>query len=360
MSPDSQRPRDRPGRRVTIHDVAREAGVSTTTVSLAVNNKGTLASSTRERVTEVAQRMRYQAHPAAAGLRRGRTGVMGLDIRPLDSLGGYSPDGVDHFVRFAGAAAVTAVEHGMGLMLVPDLARGSIPGTRAAVDGYIICDPIESDPVLSTLIDQGHQVVTVGRDPARPDLAPWINTDDTGTARQVLDFLWDSGARHVSVVTGTDTNSWNADVGTAYEAWCAERGMVADIHRVPEAEGLDGGKNALRNLLVASPSFDAVFCQTGRHAAGLYAAATAMGRSVPGDLMIVAGSDSEHTRGNPVPITSVDLRPEKLGRMAVERLVSLLTGEPFPGPVIVKPLLVKRATTVGDLASEWTSPPSLE
>lgn len=298
--------------------------------------------------------MGYQAHPAAAGLRRGRTGVVGLDIRPLDSLGGYSPDGVDHFVRFAGAAAVTAVQHGLGLMLVPDLSRDSIPGTRAAVDGYIICDPIESDPVLSALMDQGHQVVTVGRDPARPDLAHWINTDDTGTARHVLDFLSDAGARHISVITGTDANSWNADVATAYDAWCAERGMVADIHRVPEAEGLAGGKHALRDLLVSSPNCDAVFCQTGRHAAGLYAAATAAGRSIPGDLMIVAGSDSEHTRANPVPITSVDLRPETLGRMAVERLVSLLTGEPFIGPVMVQPHLIERATTIGQRTSERT------
>lgn len=360
MSPSSQRPRDRQGRRVTIHDVAREAGVSTTTVSLAINNKGTLASATRERVTEVARRMHYQAHPAAAGLRRGRTGVMGLDIRPLDSLGGHSPDGVDHFVRFAGAAAVTAVEHGLGLMLVPDLARDCIPGTRAAVDGYIVCDPIESDPVLSTLIDQGHQVITVGRDPARPDLAPWINTDDTGTARRVLDFLWNAGARHISVITGTDANSWNDDVGTAYDQWCAERGMVADIHAVPEAEGLAGGKRALRDLLVSSPSFDAVFCQTGRHAAGLFAAATAIGRSIPGDLMIVAGSDSEHTRGNRVPITSVDLRPEKLGRMAVERLVSVLTGEPFTGPSMVRPHLIERATTVGALASKQRRVSSLD
>ncbi len=349
MSPSNDRSGGQRQQRVTIHDVAREAGVSTTTVSHALNNKGTLASSTRERVTEVARRMRYNAHPAAAGLRRGRTGVLGLDIRPLDSLGGRSPDGVDHFVRLAGAAAVTAVQHDFGLMLVPDLARSTVPATRAAVDGFIICDPIESDPVLTTLISEGRDVVTVGRDSAKLELSHWIDTDDAGTARRVLDLLWDGGARHISVVTGTDANSWNADVGAAYDAWCTERKMPPDLHRVPESEGLAGGERALHDLLSSSPDCDAVFCQTGRHATGVYTAASALGRTIPADLQIVAGSDSEHTRGNPVPITSVDLRPEELGRMAVERLVALLSDEPFTGPVTLEPWLIERATTVRSL-----------
>lgn len=332
-------------RRPTIQDVARAASVSTTTVSHALNNKGTMTPATRDRVISLARKMHYHPHPVAAGLRRGRTGVIGLDIRPLDSLGGASPGGVDHFVRFAGAAAITALGHDYGLMLVPDMSRGNVPATRAAVDGYIISDPVEGDPIADALIDEGRHVITVGRDPARPDFPFWVNTDDVGTARRVLDLLWSQGARHISLVTGTDQNSWNRDVEDTYQHWCGEHGVVEDLHRVPENDGLEGGERVVQKILESATPCDAIFCQTGRHAAGAFAAANRLGVAVPESLMVVAGSDSEHTRAAPGGITAVDLRPDDLGRVAVQMLVRLLSGESIIEPEIIEPRVIERGTT---------------
>ena len=60
-------------RHPTIHDVAANLGVSLSTVSLALNGKGTLSEQTRQRVVAEATRIGYVAHPMARGLRAGQT-----------------------------------------------------------------------------------------------------------------------------------------------------------------------------------------------------------------------------------------------------------------------------------------------
>ncbi|MFJ2032915.1 LacI family DNA-binding transcriptional regulator [Streptosporangium sp. NPDC087985] len=335
-----------PASRATIRDVAREAGVSVTTVSHALNGKGTASEATRQRVLAVADRLAYRAHPMARGLRRGRTGVLGLDMRPLDAIGSYIPEGVDYFVRFAGAAAVTALDHGLGLMLVPDLTRPDIPQSAHGVDGYVIGDPTRDDPVLTRLIDAAVPVVTVGRDPGRPEFTDWVGPDDAHETERVLDLLRSRGARRVAFLAGTDDNAWNVDAERAYRAWTRRHRAPARVLRVPESAGEEGGRDAARRLLGGERQRpDAIYCQTGRHAAGLLAEAQRLGLAVPGDLLVAAGSDAEQTRLAVPAITALDLAPEASGKAAVELLIARLNGETAAGPVVLPAYLHIRAST---------------
>ena len=104
----------------TIHDVARRAGVSATTVSHTFSGKGVVASETRDRVKAAASELGYRPDALARGLRRNRLGVIGLVVRQLDTLDSALPEGVDYFLRFAGSAALAALGHGYALMLVSD------------------------------------------------------------------------------------------------------------------------------------------------------------------------------------------------------------------------------------------------
>lgn len=354
------KPSPRKGR-VTIRDVARAAGVSVTTVSHALNGKGSASEETRRRVLAVAEKLAYRAHPMARGLRRGRTGVLGLDMRPLDAIGSYLPAGVDYFVRFAGAAAVTALDHGLGLMLVPDLTRSDVPASAHGVDGYVIGDPVRNDPVLARLLDAGVPVVTVGRDPGRPDFVDWVGTDDAQETERVLDHLWSRGARRIAFLAGTDDNAWNVDSEESYRAWARRHEMPARVLHVPEAAGEDGGRDAARRLLTDQRTRpDAVYCQTGRHAAGVLAEAKSLGIPVPGDLLIAAGSDAQQTRLAVPAITALDLVPEETGKAAVSLLIARVNGEAATGPVIVPAQLHLRASTdptSGAVPGQPTSPP---
>ena len=343
--------------RATIRDVAREAGVSVTTVSHALNGKGTASEATRRHVLAVAERLAYRAHPMASALRRGQTGLIGLDMRPLDALGSYLPAGVDYFVRFAGAAAAAALDHGFGLMLIPDLTRSDIPPAAQAVDGYVVGDPTRDDPVLARILDVGVPVVTVGRDPGRPDFIDWVGPDDAEETVRVLDHLRSCGAERIAFLSGTDDNAWNVDSERAYRAWVRRHKLPTRVLRVPEAAGEDGGRDAARQVLTtrrARP--DAIYCQTGRHAAGVLAEAQLLGIRVPDDLLLAAGSDAQQTRLAVPAITALDLAPEETGKAAVTLLIARLTRTTTPGPVVVPAQLHLRASTTGSGRTEPDQP----
>ena len=335
-------------RRVTIRDVATAAGVSITTVSHSLNDKGTISGDTRKRVRQVADRLGYQADPLARGMRNSPIGVVGLMLRPLDSLGTYRPGGVDYFTRLSGAVSVECLDHAISVMLIRDLTRLPRSPLSLSLDGYIVDDPLVDDPVIDLLMGLDAPLVTIGRDPARPDCVDWIGSHDADETEQVLDRFLATGARRVALVTGEDANAWNVDSEAAYRAWTAAHGMAARIAHRPESAGVDGGRAAARELLAGAPEPpDAVYCLTGRHARGVLEVLISQGLDVPRQVQLVTGSDAEQARTSSPPITAIDLEPEQVATAAVERLRRLMRGETDLGrPAPLRSRLIERGTTL--------------
>ncbi|MGW7537181.1 LacI family DNA-binding transcriptional regulator [Amycolatopsis sp. NPDC054798] len=332
--------------RATIKDVARRAGVSATTVSHAFSGNGTVAPGTAEQVREAARELGYRPDAIARGLRSSRLGVLGLVVRPLDPLDTAFLEGVDYFLRFAGSAALAAVERGYGLMLVPDPARADASAVGLACDGFLITEPVENDPLITMLTRDCVPFLGVGRDPLRPASEDYLDLATKTVVTEVLDHLAAAGGKRVAVVLGTDPNEWNRDAETAYLDWAAARGQEPLVVSRAEVTGEEGGRAAGEELFGLAAPPDAVYCQTGRHAAGVLAAAQARGLAVPEEVLIAGGSDSEQTRSAVPPITSVDLRPVQLARTAVAVLADRIEGveQPLaPGPAEYE--LVVRGST---------------
>jgi DNA-binding LacI/PurR family transcriptional regulator len=182
------------------------------------------------------------------------------------------------------------------------------------------------------LLDEGVPFLSVGRDPARADYTEWLDTETEVMTGRVLRHLEDCGATRVALVVGTDSNSWNLGAEAAYRSWAAEHDQAPLVAVRPETDGETGGREAADELFDRTDPPDAVYCLTGRHAAGLLARVRERGLAVPGDVQIVGGSDSEHTRSAAPPITSVDLQPELLARVAVTALTNRLDDESRPVP----------------------------
>lgn len=337
-------------RRPTIKDVAKAAGVSLTTVSHALNGKRIVRKETVERVLQVAEDLGYRPNAIARGLRESRMNVIAVVLRPLDTLESFLPEGVDYFLRFAGAAALTAMEHGYSLMLVSDPTKPGAPVSTLAADVCIVTDPFENDPVITLLKRQKIPVFTVGADPARPGIAPYLSTDTRAETVLVLDHLVEAGAQRVALGAGTDENEWNTVSRSAYLEWCEARGQEPIVFSNPETAGETGGAEIAAEMYdsVAVGSLpDAVYCLTGRHAAGLVAAATERGVRVPEDLLVAGGSDAMQDRISRPSVTALDLQPELLARLSVEIAVRLANGETVEGPIPGPPgvLRVRESTT---------------
>lgn len=318
---------------VTIRDVARRAGVSVTAVSHAINGKGTLSAETREHIKAVAASMNYRADALARGLRRAPLGVVGFVIRPLDALGEYRPEGVDVFLRVASSAAAAALDAGLGLMLLPDLTRTPLPPLALSLDGYIVMNPVKDDPVVGLLRGHGIPYVTLGQDPSHPDVATWVANDDRGT-RAALADLDRAGVDRVTYVGGTAQDAWNLESEEIYRSWCADTGRTPILFHLPEGAGTEGATALVPSILEYGAP-DAIFCLTGRHAAGVAEGLADAGVRCPEDLLLATGSDAEQARTARPAISAVDLQPEELGSALVGMLTSVLDGAPPQEPVLL-------------------------
>lgn len=339
--------------RPTIKDVAKAAGVSPTTVSHALNGKGVVRRETVERIEKIADEIGYRPSAVAQGLQNSRLGILALVIRPLHTLDTFLPTGVDYFLRMAGAASLAAMEHGYSLMLVDDPTRPGAPFSTLAADAYIVSEPFENDPVLTLLSERRIPFVAVGSDPARPGRFVELATRDREEAFAMLAHLREAGGKRIALLAGTDRNAWNLQSEQAYREWCAELGQEPIVVSFPETEGENVGERAVDALFGASVDAatrpDAVFCLTGRHAAGLTAAAIARGIRVPEDLLIAAGSGAMQNRLSKPSVTTMDLNPEGAAHRAVEVAVQLAEGRAVTGPLTVPPatLTIRESTLRG-------------
>src|SRR5262245_28341999 len=180
--------------RVTIRDVAAEVGLSPTTVSHALNGKGRVDPVTRDRVAEAADRLGYRPDRTARRLRSGRSGAIAL-LLPF-----VEPDiardemlALDYYMHLAGSAARSAFVRGHPMLLTPPL-RDVHDLRDLGVDGGVVCDPANDDPRVGLFAALDLPVVTVERDPGRPE-HPWVvRCDNEGNTRTLLDELARAGA----------------------------------------------------------------------------------------------------------------------------------------------------------------------
>lgn len=332
------------GRGVTIRDVARRAGVSITAVSHALNDKGTISAATRARIRAVADEMGYEADALARGMRRSTMGAIGLVLRSLDALGDYTPTGVDVFERIAGVAAARTLARGLSLMFVPDLTRVPVPPLSFSLDGYIVTNPHRDDRVVALLERRGIPYVTYGRDPSRPDFRYWASEDDGADAAVVLDHLTEAGARTIALVQGVDANAWNLDYEQTYRRWCRRHDLPPRLYQVPEGEGVPGGRR-IAGRIVDDGVPDAVFCLTGRHAAGVLQGLTERRVAVPDRVLVAAGSDSEHARTGHPAISALEMNPVDTVDALLDILQGLLAGSDPPAPRLTRARFLPRGST---------------
>ena len=328
--------------RVSIRDVARAAGVSTTTVSDALSGRGRLPQSTRDRVAKVAAELGYTANPNARWLRSGRSGAVGLYV-PARTVG------LEYYMRLALGAADEAFTHGLALTLVPAW-RGA-PPPALHLDGVVVSDPMRDDPMLTRLRALGIPVVTCERDvtPGASHAAR-AESDHRHGIRLLLDHLAEQGATRVAVLCPGDETSFGADIRAGHAAWCEEHDREHLLQDVSFAATPDDVTAAVERALSSHP--DALVAVPDGSIAPALQSLHDAGLSVPDDLLLASYVDSMALASMPVPITAVDLSPREMGHEATRLLADIVEGRSEPGQVVDVPVrLVVRGSTRRHLAS---------
>jgi DNA-binding LacI/PurR family transcriptional regulator len=334
--------------RVSIRDVAREAGVSVTTVSHALNGKGRLNPETRERVREVADRLGYRPNPAARSLVSGRTGL----IAAVPSL----PAGLDmEFSEFAffseliAAATGVAVGRDNALVVSPPAADWFV-WDRVPLDGVIVIEPATGEPALPDLRRRGLPFVTVSADPAGGQRDAVVRSDDLGGVTRMLDHLVDAGGNTIAMLAPPAINGFTRDAVEAYRRWSAstgrpsvleildERGLIADPERAYTA-GLD-------RILERRPRPDALFVPIELAGVSALDQLKDRGLRVPGDILLATTRDAGRVTTTDPPVTTLEWNYPEIGRRAAQMLLDLIDGSrAAPCEEVIETTVVPRAST---------------
>lgn len=336
-----------PARRATIRDVAHAAGVSTTTVSDALNRRGRLPEATRERVIAVADSLGYRARAGARALRAGRSGQLGLYCPFLAEIpGGLA--GTGYYMELAMGAAEASLRRELALVLLP---TGMAPERLAAsdVDGLIVADPLRDDPGVARLTAGGVTIVTCERDPTPgAHHAGCVRSDHAAALRELLEHLAAGGAERIALIAAGEETAWSGELGAAYRAWCAARGAEPLEARVPISPLPEYAERATAGLLGGPSPPDAIVCAPDGGAAAAVRTVIAHGLRVPEDVLVASCVDGPLVAATAPPVTAIDLQPALAGRRAATLLADLLAGDAEPGAEQLLPTrLITRSSTLG-------------
>ncbi len=311
--------------RATIMDIARELGLSKTTVSSALGGSGRISEEKRALIRETADRLGYVANRAARSLRVNRVGTIGLYIPPIARSLAFYMD-----FAFGVTEGAAAADYDVTLF-----ARGLTPQRAFHVDGVIAIDPSPGEPLVAALLDDGIPTVSVGRytGPGEERVLGTLEAHHAELQTQVLDHLLSRGRKRPALLAVDDaiSSSWAVDTLNTYVQWCRRHGIEPLVHEVE-------GNATPRDLVSAIASAvdagqaDALVCGAQGHAAQSQIVLESRGLTVGRDLDIAsfAGAAALET-GNPL-ISSIDLAPREYGLAATE-LLDAVVRDPDAGPV---------------------------
>jgi LacI family transcriptional regulator len=314
---------------LTIHDVARAAGVSVGTVSKALNNNGRLRQETRDRIIIAARELGFRPNDLAQSLHRGRSLAVGLIS--TDSFGRFT-------IPIMEGIEACLSDRRMAVLMcnaTDDPAREArhveqLVGKR--VDGIIVtARRVDRREKLNSPDDI--PVIYVLAQVADPD-ACCLVPDDEGGAALATRHLARLGRKRIAHVTGPERFEAVRLRRDGYRKTLAEAGLVeSEGDYLPGVWSEGWGReavSALFNPRRARP--DAIFCGNDQIARGVADALRERGLGVPGAVSLVGFDNweivAEATRP---PLTSVDMNLVELGREGGRRMLDLIAGRKWKG-----------------------------
>ena len=333
MSDDAATARTAKRGRVTIVDVAREAGVSLATVSRVMNDNATVDPARAERVRAAAAALGYTANPLARSLVLGRTQTISVVVPDLANptfqaiLRGLSRGADDDGYHVLVADTAERVERESEVATT----------TRRRTDGVVLCAPRMPQAELDALLGSLGPAVVINR--PDPQLAPTVGADYRAATTDLLAHLYGLGHRRIAFVTGA---AGSASLSARRAGLAAARAEHPDLDLVEVTGGVDFSAGAACADAVLATGATAVLAFNDLVAMGLLSAAGERGVRVPHDLSIVGFDDIPFATYTTPPLTTVAVPAVELGRQAWAAMHALLAGEePAPSLVLTPELIVR-------------------
>ncbi|WP_422071780.1 LacI family DNA-binding transcriptional regulator [Tranquillimonas rosea] len=332
-------------RAISIRDVAQAAGVSTATVSRALNAPGRVSEETRRAVLEAVKATGYSVNPAGRNLRQRRTGsVVALVPNIANPFFSAILAGISSVLRPAG----------LNLLIADTLAGENREGPvrdyldRTRSDGVILFDGNVSPTALEPRAGVETPPLVMACEWLEGCPLPHVGIDNAAGARVVTEHLLSLGHRDVAHVMGPPENVLTQTRAEGYRTALAEAGLPCrDDWILPGDFSLASGARAAEMWLALPDRPRAVFCSNDEMACGFISALAAKGVSVPRDVSVAGFDDIELAQHVHPPLTTLHQPRRALGIDAAKLLLDLIAAPELYGATHrIEPVeLVRRGST---------------
>ncbi len=303
---------------VTIKDIARELGVSPSTVSRALKDHPDISEETRRHVRELADRMKYKPNAIALSLKNRKSNVVGVIIPQI--------------VHYFFSSVISGIEevagkYGYSVMIAQsnELFDKEVEAMAALADGRIdgLLISISKETVkyehLRQFKEEGIEIVFFDRvpDDFKSDS---VVIDDFQGALKAVQHLIDGGHKRILHLAGPQTRLIGRKRLKGYLQALENNRIPFDEKLVVPCDSFDAALNMMPELVNSGLQFDAVFTVNDFTAAGVIQALKKLGKHVPEDMAVVGYGDDDIAKMIDPTLTTVRQPGKEMGARAMELL----------------------------------------
>lgn len=307
------------GNQVTIKDIAKQLGVSPSTVSRALQGHPDISEDTKRQVNELASKLKYQPNAVALSLKHKRTRIIGVII----------PE-IVHFFFSSVISGIEDVAYDAGFNVIIcqsnekfDRELSNLNTLLAQrVDGILVSISKETLDYqhLHRVVSQNIPLVFFDR------IAPGVQAssviiDDHYSAYQATKHMADSGRKRIAHFAGPQNLSISNNRKEGYLKAIRDSQLEPDPSLIVEADNFDKASMAVINFIQTGNLPDGIFAVNDITAIGAMKTLQKNGFRVPEDVAVVGFSDGRFSAITEPPLSSVDQHGYEMGIIATEMLL---------------------------------------
>jgi LacI family transcriptional regulator len=328
---------------ITIHDMARELGISGSTVSRALNDNPRISKSTREAVQKLARHHNYLPNAMASSLRKGKGNTVGVIVPNINrSFFSNIIGGIEEILSTAGYNLMICQTN----ELLEKEQAALMTLLNARVDGILMSLSMESKNYkhIEELLNRGVRMVFFDRIPEQLPVQSVV-IDDYNAALKLTEHLLEQGCTRPAHVGGSSSINVYANRQNGFRQALRNKRMTIDSKYIIETEMTrEGGTAAFHELMTLRHKPDAIVCSGDLSAHGVLIAALESGLSIPDELRVTGFANEAFTAHISPSLTSVNQKGNEIGRKSAELF---LDGESSneKRQVVVEPEIIFRESS---------------
>lgn len=324
---------------VTLKDVAKRTGLTVTTVSRVLNNRGYISEKARNKVYEAIRELDYHPNELARSLTKQRTSIIGVIVPSV--MHPFFSEVVNYLESYA-------VQHNYKIMLCNSYRQkekeieyiNMLKSNR--VSGIVLCSRTED---IESYLDTRMPVVSFERD-VSSDIS-FISCDNYQGGQLATKHLIDRGCRRLVHIGGARDMHMPADRrGEAFLKVCEEHDVEAKVYYTDEAQLYTMEyEECIERILLENRGVDGIFASSDVIAAEAIHACAKLGIRIPEEMRLVGFDDIRLASLTTPKITTIRQPIEQMSDFAIRTIVKQAEMNAAPSRTTLAVRLIKRETT---------------